>query len=50
MNTFVAIPSDNPGGLNGTVAQHFGHCDLYTLISIENNKIGHKIQTLIEES
>ncbi len=39
MNALVAIPSNNPGGLGGSVAQHFGHCDLYTVADIKNGEI-----------
>jgi predicted Fe-Mo cluster-binding NifX family protein len=31
----IAIPSDNPGGLDARVSAHFGHCDLYTLAEID---------------
>lgn len=39
MNALVAIPSVTPGGLNSPIGAHFGHCDLYTLVKIENGKI-----------
>ncbi len=35
----LAIPSDNPGGLTAGISAHFGHCDLFTLISIEDDQI-----------
>jgi predicted Fe-Mo cluster-binding NifX family protein len=36
----VAIPSDAPGGLEAGVGQHFGHCDVYTVVEIDNGKVG----------
>ncbi|MBW2622593.1 MAG: NifB/NifX family molybdenum-iron cluster-binding protein [Deltaproteobacteria bacterium] len=45
MNTVVAIPSTNPGGLDAPLGAHFGHCDLYTLVSVEDGRITN-VQTL----
>jgi predicted Fe-Mo cluster-binding NifX family protein len=39
MNTVVAIPSSHPGGLEAMLGAHFGHCDLYTLVSIEGGEL-----------
>lgn len=39
MNAVVAIPSSNPGGLDAEVGAHFGHCDLYTIIKLEDGEI-----------
>jgi predicted Fe-Mo cluster-binding NifX family protein len=39
MNTLVAVPSGNPGGLEAIVGAHFGHCDLYTLVAVKGGKI-----------
>lgn len=35
----IAVPSNGNGGLDGTRAGHFGHCDVFTLIDCENGKI-----------
>lgn len=35
----VAVPSAMPGGLDAQMGMHFGHCDIYTLIEIEDNTI-----------
>ncbi len=35
----VAVPTNNPGGLTATRSGHFGHCDLFTLVDIEDDKI-----------
>lgn len=39
MNTIVAVPSTYPGGLDCGIGAHFGHCDLYTLVTLEDNQI-----------
>lgn len=39
MSTIVAIPSSHPGGLDALLGAHFGHCDLYTLVTIEDKAI-----------
>ena len=39
MNAVVAFPSRAPGGLEAALEQHFGHCDLYTLVSLEEGEI-----------
>jgi predicted Fe-Mo cluster-binding NifX family protein len=38
-NGRIAIPSNGAGGLNGTRAGHFGHCDVFTCIDVENGEI-----------
>lgn len=43
--TLIAIPSDQPGGLFAAVGQHFGHCDLYTLVEITGGEVS-KVSTL----
>ncbi len=35
----LAVPSEAPGGLEAVPAGHFGHCDVYTLIEIENEAV-----------
>jgi predicted Fe-Mo cluster-binding NifX family protein len=35
----LAIPSNNPGGLEAEISEHFGHCDLFTLIKIQEGKV-----------
>ena len=36
----LAIPSNSPGGLEASRSDHFGHCDAYTIIDIEDGRIG----------
>jgi predicted Fe-Mo cluster-binding NifX family protein len=38
-NGRIAVPSNGNGGLEGTRAGHFGHCDVFTLIDVENGEI-----------
>ena len=38
-NLLIAVPSVNPGGLNSDMSGHFGHCDVFTLVSIKEGKI-----------
>lgn len=35
----IAIPSSLPGGLQAQVGAHFGHCDVYTMIDVEDGLI-----------
>jgi len=39
MNMLVALPSAHPGGLEAALSAHFGHCDLYTLVRLEEGRI-----------
>ena len=47
-NGRIAVPSNGEGGLEGTRAGHFGHCDVFTLIDVENGEIN-KVSTLKNE-
>lgn len=35
----IAVPSNAPGGLEAARSDHFGHCDLFTLVAIENGQV-----------
>ena len=35
----IAVPSEGTGGLDGLRAGHFGHCDVFTLVDVENGAI-----------
>ena len=35
----LAIPSALPGGLEAGMGMHFGHCDIYTIVQIEDGVI-----------
>jgi predicted Fe-Mo cluster-binding NifX family protein len=38
-NGRIAIPSMDKGGLDGQRSGHFGHCDVFTLVDVEEGKI-----------
>ena len=38
-NGRIAVPSIGQGGLDGQRAGHFGHCDTFTLINVEDGII-----------
>ncbi len=38
-NGRIAIPSNGQGGLGGTRAGHFGHCDVFTFVDVEDGQI-----------
>ena len=35
----IAIPSMGIGGLDGERSGHFGHCDVFTMVDVENGEI-----------
>ena len=37
MSKKIAIPSAQPGGLEAGLGMHFGHCDLYTIVDVDDN-------------
>ena len=38
-NGRIAIPSNGQGGLDSTRAGHFGHCDVFTFVDVEEGLI-----------
>ena len=38
-NGRIAVPSMNQGGLDGMRSGHFGHCDVFTIIDVEDGQI-----------
>ena len=38
-NGRIAVPSIGTGGLDGQRSGHFGHCDVFTLIDVEEGRI-----------
>ena len=38
-NGRIAVPSNGAGGLDGTRAGHFGHCDVFTFIDVKDGVI-----------
>lgn len=35
----IAIPSEMPGGLDAALGQHFGHCALYTVVTVKDGRV-----------
>ena len=38
-NGRIAIPSTAPGGLDGQRSGHFGHCEVFTFVDVEEGEI-----------
>ncbi|BDQ34312.1 NifB/NifX family molybdenum-iron cluster-binding protein [Pseudodesulfovibrio portus] len=39
METLVAVPTAEPGGMDAPVDAHFGHCAMYTLVKIDDGEV-----------
>lgn len=35
----IAVPSMHPGGLDAMRSGHFGHCDVFTLVHVDEGKV-----------
>ncbi len=44
----IAIPSIGSGGLDGQRAGHFGHCDVFTFVDVEEGEIK-SVSTLMNQ-
>jgi predicted Fe-Mo cluster-binding NifX family protein len=44
-NGRIAIPSVDNGGLDGQRSGHFGHCDVFTIVDVEDGEIK-KVSTI----
>ena len=42
----IAIPTDSPGGLSAQRSDHFGHCDIFTLVDIDEKQIIKDVTTI----
>ena len=45
MEMRIAVPSNAPGGLTADRSDHFGHCELFTLVEIKNGSVA-TVETL----
>jgi len=45
---FFAVPSNNPGGLEAGRSDHFGHCDVFTIIKVQDGEIA-EVDTLANQ-
>jgi len=39
INERIAIPSEGNGGLDGKRSEHFGHCDVFTIVDVKDGII-----------
>ena len=39
----IAIPTNNPGGLEASRSDHFGHCEVFTIVSLAADKSIEKV-------
>ena len=42
----VAIPTNNPGGLDASRSDHFGHCDIFTVVEVDEGNKMLSVETL----
>ncbi len=42
----VAIPTNNPGGLLADRSDHFGHCDVFTVVDLDEQKAIKAVTTI----
>lgn len=43
----IAVPTNNPGGLEASRSEHFGHCDVFTVISLTPEKGVDGVETIV---
>jgi predicted Fe-Mo cluster-binding NifX family protein len=43
--TLIAVPSSAPGGIDAQISEHFGHCEMFTLVEIDDGRIA-KVDSL----
>ena len=48
-NGRIAVPSIEKGGLDGQRSGHFGHCDVFTLVDVEDGEVK-KVTTINNQS
>lgn len=35
----VVVPSNSPGGMGAERSEHFGHCDVFTVVTVSNGEV-----------
>lgn len=43
----IAFPSNNPGGLQAGRSDHFGHCEVFTVVEIDDQRTINTIETIV---
>lgn len=41
----IAIPTNSPGGEEAERSDHFGHCDVFTVVDLDEDKV-HNVETI----
>ena len=42
----IAIPTNSPGGLEAERSDHFGHCDIFTMVELDEQKQIKQVTTI----
>lgn len=42
----IAIPTNNPGGMEAARSEHFGHCDVFTVVEVDAENTITAVETL----
>ncbi|MEA3469543.1 MAG: NifB/NifX family molybdenum-iron cluster-binding protein [Thermodesulfobacteriota bacterium] len=42
----IAIPTNNPGGMEASRSDHFGHCDVFTVVEVDSDNKVTSVETL----
>ncbi len=42
----IAIPTNNPGGLDAERSDHFGHCDVFTVVDLDEKNEVNNVTTV----
>jgi predicted Fe-Mo cluster-binding NifX family protein len=42
----IAIPTNNPGGMEASRSDHFGHCDVFTVVEVDGDNKATSVETL----
>ncbi len=46
----IAVPSDSPGGLDSMRSEHFGHCELFTIVELSEDKSILSVDTIANKA
>jgi predicted Fe-Mo cluster-binding NifX family protein len=46
MKMRVAIPTDRPGGLDAVRSDHFGHCEIFTVVDLDEHNVVTAVETV----
>ena len=46
----VAIPTNHPGGMEGVRSDHFGHCDVFTIVDLDSDNNVTTVDTVANQA